>query len=465
MASGRPPGDGPDPARRQRGKLPNEEGLRALGSQIDGGVPPSTGPVANEGGLNALGQQIDRSGGRRGRKRRRPRRSLRRRIVTGVAVVVAFLVLVAAGGYGYLQYRYSQLKKIHVAADRPEIPGQPFNVLVLGSDSRVGESSQAFGAASLVTGQRSDVIMIWHVNPATNQVSLMSIPRDTLVQMIGSDVNNFGQFNRINAAYNSGANQLVKTIEANFGIPINHVVQVDFAGFQGAVNALGGVWMNFPYPAKDVWSGLNITTPGCQLLSGAQALAVARSRHYQYYADGYWQYDGTSDFGRITRQDAFLRSLIDAAKSKNNPFTLNAFLGSLPQGLVIDDGFSLPELVDLALHFHGFSAESLQGQTFPTTSVGYVSPWGDILFADQPAAQQMLVSMFGNELMTPTNPPPNTDLQPAPPPVVTPTSAPAATGSAGGAGTGSTAASPPPPPDTTTTTAPPSFDPTSCTPH
>ena len=106
------------------------------------------------------------------------------------------------------------------------------------------------------------------------------------------DNSQFGTYNRINSSYNSGANQLVKTITANFGIPINHVVQVDFSGFQDAVNALGGIYLDFPYPAKDSYSGLNITTPGCQLLNGAQALAVARARHYEYYANGYWQYDG-----------------------------------------------------------------------------------------------------------------------------------------------------------------------------
>ena len=68
----------------------------------------------------------------------------------------------------------------------------------------------------------------------------------------------------------------MKTITDNFGIPINHVVQVDFSGFQDAVNALGGIYLDFPYPAKDTYSGLDITTAGCQLLNGAQALAVAR---------------------------------------------------------------------------------------------------------------------------------------------------------------------------------------------
>ena len=135
----------------------------------------------------------------------------------------------------------------------------------------------------------------------------------------------------------------MKTITANFGIPINHVVQVDFWGFQDAVNALGGIYMNFPYPAKDAYSGLNITTPGCQLLNGIQALAVARSRHYYYYANGYWHYDGTSDFGRIQRQDVFIKAMMSSAKSKVNPLTINAFIGSIHEGLTIDDSFGLNE--------------------------------------------------------------------------------------------------------------------------
>ena len=117
-------------------------------------------------------------------------------------------------------------------------------------------------------------------------------------------------------------------------------MQVDFGGFEGAVNAIGGITMNFPYPAKDAYSGLNITSAGCQLLNGTQALAVARSRHYEYYANGYWQFDGTGDFGRIDRQDAFLRALVDQARTKYNPLTINALLGSIPQGITIDDQLS-----------------------------------------------------------------------------------------------------------------------------
>jgi LCP family protein required for cell wall assembly len=329
-------------------------------------------------------------------------------------------------------------------------------MLVIGSDSRVGLSgSQAAqaGSAQEVTGQRSDVVEIWHVEPSSRQITVLSVPRDTLLSMVGDDVSQFGQFNRVNATFNNGPTDLVSTIEDNLGIPINHVVEVDFGGFEGAVNALGGIHLDFNYPAKDTWSDLDITTTGCQLLNGTEALAVARSRHYEYFEDGYWQYDGTSDFGRIQRQDAFLRALISAARSKFNPLTINAFLGSLPQGIVIDNRFSLGELVGLAEDFHSFDPAALATVTLPTLSEGSVSPWGDVLFVDQPAAQQVLVSIFGDELMSPTSPPPDTSLVATPPPAVTTSTPPPATAGSGSSSTGTT---------TTTSPPPPPFDPTPC---
>jgi LCP family protein required for cell wall assembly len=375
-------------------------------------------------------------------------------VLSALVSVIVLAGLAAGGAYGYARYRYDQINKIHISAEQAEIAGQPFNMLVIGSDSRSGLTAaqqKNDGSAAEVTGQRSDVTMIWHIVPSTRQITIISIPRDTVVSMVGADRTNFGDFNRINSSYNTGANALVQTIEDNFGIPINHVMQVNFDGFEGAVNALGGVYLDFPYPAKDAYSGLDITTPGCQLLNGTQALAVARSRHYQYYQDGYWQYDGTSDFGRIQRQDAFLRSLVDAAKSKYNPLTINAFLGSIPQGLTIDDQLSLGDLLGLAEDFHSLNANTLQTQTLPTVT-GYSASLGDILFVDQPAAQQMLVSVFGSELTSPTMPPPNTDFVSTPPPVVTTTTAP-------------TASSTHETPTTLAETPPPSFDPVPCTPH
>ena len=92
---------------------------------------------------------------------------------------------------------------------------------------------------------------------------MLSIPRDTYVPIPGT-----GSSNRINAAFNSGPSLLVETIQQDFGIPINHVVVANFPGFEGMVNALGGISLDFPYPVRDLYSGLNVTTVGCQTVNG-----------------------------------------------------------------------------------------------------------------------------------------------------------------------------------------------------
>src|SRR6516165_9556491 len=336
MANGRPPGDGSDrspPGPRGRGA--NEEGLAALGRQMRTGSEP--GAVANESGLRDLGARIDAPGPKKGLRRSgKSRWSTRKKVVVSVLSVILLLVAIAGGGYAYLWYRFNQINKVHIADEVAAQSGQPFTILVIGSDSRVGDTgtaAQNFGSASQVTGQRSDVVQLWRVTPSTKQIQIVSIPRDTVVSMLGADKAQYGTYNRINSSYNSGADQLVKTITANFGLPINHVVQVDFEGFQDSVNALGGIYLHFNYPARDAYSGLNITATGCQLLNGAQALAVARARHYEYYENGYWHTDPTSDFGRIQRQDTFIKAMMSAAKSKVNPLTVNAFIGSIHEGV------------------------------------------------------------------------------------------------------------------------------------
>ena len=418
------------------------------------------GSVANEQGLKNLGARIDASKSKGLRRSGKPKWSAGKKAVVILTCVVVLAAAAIGGTYGYLWYRFNQLSKVHIADEVAAQNGQPFTMLVIGSDTRVGESAagvQAFGSAQQVTGQRSDVVQLWRVTPSTKSIQVMSIPRDTVVTMLPPDNQQYGTYNRINSSYNTGANQLVKTITANFGIPINHVVEVDFSGFQDSVNALGGIYMNFPYPAKDAYSGLNITTPGCQLLNGAQALAVARSRHYQYYANGYWQYDGTSDFGRIQRQDVFLKAMIQSAKSKVNPFTVNAFLGSLHEGVTIDDKWGFNELIGLALDYRSFDPSQLAGQTMPTVSSSAFGGLGDVLTVNQPATQQMLVNIFGSSLETPTNPAPDVNGVPHQPPTITPTTVTPTTATAASGGHPAAATTP-------TTAPPPSFNPTNCSP-
>ena len=132
-------------------------------------------------------------------------------------------------------------------------------------------------------------------------------------------------------------------------------------------------------------------------------------------------------------------------------------MGAIPQGVTLDSSMSLLDLLDLVYHFHSLNPATLSTQTLPTTSVGYVSPWGDVLFVDQPSAQQMLVSIFGSQLTTPATPPPNTSLESVPPPTITPTTQPPQPSTTQGSSGGT------PSPAPTTTTLPP-FDPTPCPP-
>lgn len=372
-------------------------------------------------------------------------------------VVIVALALVAVGtSYFYVQYRFNQVHKVAVKHLTVAPVGQPFNVLLIGSDSRADVSSadaSHLGTEATAGGQRSDVVKIVHVIPATGQVSVLSIPRDTMVTVAG-DTSVIGHYNRINATYNSGPDQLVQTIELNFGIPIEHVVQINFEGFRGAVDAIGGINLNFPYPAKDVETGLDITSPGCQHLNGGYSLAVARSRDYEYLKNGYWHYDPTGDYGRIQRQNAFLKALINQAESKYNPLTLNAFIGSVVQGVTIDSSFTVSELISLAREFHTFASPSLATATMPTYSASSseFSGYGAVLYVQQSEAEQVMTQFLGE--------PPDTALTPPPGPYgvvpTTTTTTTTATSSSGGTTPGTSSTS------ETTTTIETDFDPTPC---
>ncbi len=395
-----------------------------------------------------------RKGRRAERRRRKQKRSWIDRVLLGAVVTVSLVLVLVGVGYGYIQYRFNQVSKVTVKHLKAAPVGQPFNVLLIGSDSRVGESSSDashFGSETVTTGQRSDVVKIVHVVPATGQIRVLSIPRDTMIQVAG-DTSQIGTYNRINATYNNGPDQLVQTIEADFGIPISHVVQLDFEGFRGAVDAIGGIWLNFPYPAKDVETGLDITTTGCQHVNGGYSLAVARSRDYEYYENGYWQYDGTGDYGRIVRQNAFLKALINQAETKYNPLTLNAFIGSVVQGVTIDSTFTVASLVSLAREFHAFASSSLVTATLPTygadSSVfGYL---GSVLYVQQPDADQAVAQFLGQA--------PEPIVSPPPDPYGSPATTTTTVASSGGSTPPTSSSS------TTTTTIPSDFDPTPCTP-
>jgi LCP family protein required for cell wall assembly len=253
--------------------------------------------LANEQRLLELGNEVDQRSGTPRNRRQRHRESRRGRIVAISAIVVVVIVAgVLGGGYLYARYRFSQIPRVKDPSLTYPVSGQPFNILTVGSDSRVGLSAKAAQevGAGTVSGQRSDVVKIMHVDPSKGTIAILSIPRDTAVTLLANQAL-YGKFNRINVNYGSGPSLLTQTIVANFGIPINHVIQVSFGGMLNAAESIGGVYLDFPYNAHDVMSALVVNHPGCQLVNGFQALAVARSRHYLYSPTNRpWPKDGAA---------------------------------------------------------------------------------------------------------------------------------------------------------------------------
>src|ERR1700694_2240892 len=189
-------------------------------------------------------------------RRRRQSPSWLRPTLIGLNVFISLCLLAALGGFYYMHYRYSQIKKITVSHLRQSIPSsQPETILLVGNNSRCvldGKQSKAFGTCGQVWGGRSDVTMLMHLNPVTQQASILSIPRDLWLPVPGTD-----RQLRVDAALSLGPGFLVQTIEEDLGIPIDHYVSLNFDTFQGVVDDLGGIQMYFPVPVKDSYSALS----------------------------------------------------------------------------------------------------------------------------------------------------------------------------------------------------------------
>jgi LCP family protein required for cell wall assembly len=189
--------------------------------------------------------------------------------------------------------------------------------------------------------------MIWRANPDTNQLAVLSFPRDLYVD-IG------GRRDRINTAYRrDDPTRLIETIARNFGVPVDHYIQVDFCAFRELVNAVDGVQVPFEYPARDRRSGLAVTNTGCVNLDGDTALSYVRSRHYEYEdppGSGEWKRDGTSDFGRIARQQDFLRRVLAQVINDGlySPSVASALITTNQKYLVTDTGLTVNRMLEFA---------------------------------------------------------------------------------------------------------------------
>jgi polyisoprenyl-teichoic acid--peptidoglycan teichoic acid transferase len=315
---------------------------------------------------------------------------MRRRLLVGCSLLLVFLVVATTAGYGYVHYRFGQIRSVDVPGLH-ETGGGPFNLLVVGSDSRESLDARDGDRYGEVGGQRNDTTLVVRVEPDRKRVSMLSIPRDLVVPIAGT-----GAENRINAALTGGPGELVRTIEQNFGIPIHHYVLIDFDGFRAIVNALGGIDVRFPYPSRDFKSGLDVGEAGCRHLGGGQALALARSRYFSYQLDGVWHSDPWADLGRIRRQQAFLQALVKAALDEGltNPVRANAFVGSLVHEVTKDRSMRVNDVIRTGAAFRSFRPSKLATYTIPVT-VSTDHPLGDVLLLKQPDAQTVVDRFLG----------------------------------------------------------------------
>ena len=311
-----------------------------------------------------------------------------KRFLTALVVVSVISALTLAFAYQQAESKVSHLRTANIDPKLLEAGG---NFLLIGSDSRAfvdtAQQAQEFGSKQTQTGQRSDTIMVAHVDAKSGHAYLVSFPRDLWVAIPG-----LGHA-KINAAFNYGPQRVIETIENDFSIPISHYLEVDFAGFQNIVNAIGKIPIYFPTPARDVKTGLLVNQAGCQHLDGTQALAYVRSRYYQSLQNGEWRYDPTSDLGRIKRQQYFLRTLAHQAVDKmvHSPLEINSLADKLTSNLTKDKELDWAALRALAYAFH--QKGGIETVTLPTHP--FVIDGQDALALDEAAARPILDRLLG----------------------------------------------------------------------
>ena len=213
-------------------------------------------------------------------------------------------------------------------------------------------------------GERSDTIMVLRVDPTINDVAVLSFPRDLWVNIAGTT-----RQARINSAFDSkDPNRLIRTIDDNFGVPIDHYVNVNLCAFKEIVDSVGGVKIPFSYRTKDEKVGFREVGPGCVELRGSQALAYVRSRTgYRYYdeAKQKWLSDPTGDIGRINRQQDFLRRSMQRAldRGTTNPATANALLNVALNRVITDDRLTPRDLLSLAQAMRNLDTSGVSSYT------------------------------------------------------------------------------------------------------
>jgi LCP family protein required for cell wall assembly len=318
--------------------------------------------------------------------------------------LLVIILLGGAGGYGLYFYYHLQGKvQEDVPGVRPGEEDQPFNVLLIGSDSREGlteEEKLDFGAAD-VGGERADTIIIAHIDPEANHVTMVQFPRDLYVPIpsLGS--------NKINAALLGGKAELVKTVSDLTGIEINNYAQVNIAGFRDVVDAIGGVDICISEPVPfDSQTGIEVTQEEIDEsplihFDGERALRFVRSRNFP-----------TGDFERIRNQQRFLSAAIDKALNVGMIFDLGKvkrLADAAGDNLRVDKGTDLRELIRIAQRFRSFDPENYEAYTAPNLGTAR-NEAGSVVLPDLEALGIMFNAIEDNESPAEATDIPNVDV-------------------------------------------------------
>lgn len=300
------------------------------------------------------------------------------------AVGAAAVLLVSVTGYAAARRYDNKIQRVALASvlgsDRGAdvVEGasmDSMNVLLVGIDNRDGLTREQLNEWHLghagTYGNQTDTIMVVHIGKDAGHVTVVSLPRDSLVQIPahkdadGKEVAAYDD--KINAAFTvGGAPLLVETVEKATGIPIDHYVGVSFKGFMGMVDAVDGVDVCLAAPIKDNPKYTSLDLPaGKSTLRGGMAMSFVRARHV-----------GT-DFGRIQRQQQFMASLLKKATSLGivtNPVRLDQFVSAAAESLQIDDTLDRGQILELAAKMSAIKLDQIEFARLPIANDNATDP-------------------------------------------------------------------------------------------
>jgi LCP family protein required for cell wall assembly len=319
--------------------------------------------------------------------RRKPR-SERPKAFLVTAWAAAGVVVLGGTGLGYTYFKLNgNIKSVDInqalGTDRPlDVDNGSQDILVLGSDTRSGSNKELGGGADDGTA-RSDTAMIVHVYEGHKKASVVSIPRDTLVDRpectdSEGDTHDAANGAMFNSAYSTGgAACAVKTVESMTGIRMDHYIEVDFSGFQKLIDELGGVKVTTTKDIKDPQSHLNLKA-GEHQLTGKQSLGLVRTRH---------GVGDESDLGRIQLQQAFIKALVDQVKDVGvlaSPKKLFDLADTATKTVTTDS--ELASVTDLASFANGLKGISSSKMNMVTMPVQYDPADGNRVLVDKDKA-------------------------------------------------------------------------------